>query len=126
MSLPPTNPSVLAALLALEAMEPSPAAGRHLTFRDDGVNQASGAIDNPHHVLRVLLEDIAEILTPDMLAHLSPVDLEQFSLQTVLLNDSASGLLVRLITAFVRAYASDTSLIQAIDLLGQLEDSVIE
>ncbi|WP_143038369.1 hypothetical protein [Pseudomonas saponiphila] len=117
----PTNRAVADTLQRLLSLPPAPKGGRKLALCEMGQNQAEGALDNPHHILRVLLEDIAEIISEDMLNHLSPVDLEQFCLQTALRDDSGSSMLIRLIGAFIEAYANEQTSDQATLLLREME-----
>lgn len=117
----PTNKAVADTLQRLVMLPASPKGGRALSLCEQGENQAAGALDNPHHVLRVLLEDISEILSEDMLNHLSPVDLEQFCIQTVLRDECGSSMLIRLLVAFVDAYSKERTADQAIVLLREME-----
>ncbi len=117
----PTNRAVANTLQRLLSLPPAPKGGRTLALCETGENQADGALDNPHHILRVLLEDIAEIISEDMLNHLSPVDLEQFCLHTVLRDESGSSMLIRLIGAFIEAYAKEQTADQATLLIREME-----
>ena len=114
-------PAVAAVLNTLERLPASPAAGRVLSFCSAGENQASGALTNPDHILRVLLNDLTQVVTPEVFASASPVDVEQYCLQTVLHNHSGSVLLLRLINAFLTGYSREESTEQVLQLLEQLE-----
>jgi hypothetical protein len=116
------SPAVAAVLKELENLPASPAAGRALSFCSAGENQAAGALTKPDHILRILLTDLAQVVTPEAFSDLSPVDLEQYCLQTVLHNHSGSALLQRLIKAFLAGYGREHSTDQTLELLEQLEE----
>jgi hypothetical protein len=115
------HPAIETILRKLEALPASPGAGRALSLCEPGENLATGALDNPEHILRILLRDLELVLTPEMLQEVPPVSIEQYCLQTVLMNDSGAALLARLVTAFVTAYADESTNDQALQILDRLE-----
>lgn len=116
------SPAVAAVLNELESLPASPAAGRALSFCPKGENQASGALTKPDHILRILLNELTQAVTPEVFADLSSVDVEQYCLQTVLHNHSGSALLQRLIKAFLAGYGREESTEETLHLLEQLEE----
>lgn len=115
------HPAVVSALQSLALLPASPAGGRFLTLAAPGVNQAEGSADNPDHILSVLIQDLLSAMSPELIAQVPPVDLEQFSLQCVYSDESGSDLLARLITAFIKAYANPDSQIPALALMLEME-----
>lgn len=116
------DPSIESVIQKLLLLPPSPRCGRTLSFVDEGENQAEGALDNPDHMLNILLKDMRRVVSASLLVEMPVVEVEQFCLQTVLTGESGAELLARLVTAFTAAYSQQDTQDAALSLLQQLED----
>lgn len=103
----------------LRALPPGPAHGRPLSLSESGVNPADNSGSSDHY-LRLLLNDVANVVGGDFLSRSSPALLEQFCIMSVHRGEPSGEVLLTLLNSFLRAYATPSLSESAVSLLFDL------
>lgn len=103
-------------LEALRILPSGPDGGRPLNLCEPGQNPATAG-QHSNNFLRILFQDIGEVVGSDFVEDLDPALLEQFCIMSVHRNEPAGEVMRTLIHSFMHAYAGLNTTRNASDCL---------